>query len=80
MDLIKDQIMRGLADSALELAFGGEWINLENGSAEVLADFITTNVDDGTSAPEYRDLIGRGNLQSYADCLLVQARRKGSES
>lgn len=65
-----DEIKLGLADAALELAFGKEWIELERGRREVLHDFIESNL----TAQEYLDNIWAGNLQSYADTLLVKRR------
>lgn len=65
-------VLVGLADAALEYAFGAEWINLERGRNAVLLDFLDASDEQGMTATEYRDNIYRGNLQSYADCLLVQ--------
>ena len=67
---IHDQILRGLADSALERAFAGEGIHLERGRSEVISDFIQANI----SASEYMGNIYAGNLQKYADCLLVKPK------
>lgn len=69
---LEDQMTLSLVDNALGLAFGSEWINLERGRLEVMRDFIETSNAEGISASEYRDRIWRGNLQSYADCLLVK--------
>jgi len=68
MTNINDQILRGLADAALETTFYGEWINLEHGRKEVLDDFILADIP----ASEYLDRIYAGNLQSYANTLIAQ--------
>jgi len=65
---IKNQILRGLADAALERAFAGEWIHLEKGRKEIIDDFLQADIPVG----EYLDRIYVGNLQSYANCLLIK--------
>ncbi len=62
-----------LADMALTSAFEDEWVNLLRGRDEVLEDFLGCE----HSAEEYLSLIYVGNLQAYADTLLVQAKPAG---
>jgi hypothetical protein len=69
---VEEEIILGLADSALEYAFGPEYINLERGKWEVLQDFAQS----GVSARVYRARIYEGHLQGYADTLLAGQRRK----
>ena len=62
------QELEQFADSALYLAFGDEWRNMERGRSVVIQDFLNANI----SSAEYAELIYPGNLQSYADTLLVK--------
>jgi len=52
----------------LAFAFGSEWASLNSEERSLLADDFTTA---DISAAEYRRRIGRGNLRSYVNCLLV---------
>ena len=64
-------IMAGLADNALESAFSVEWIKLERGRDAVMLDLLDASEAEGLTVSEYRNRIGRGNLQAYADTLLA---------
>ena len=59
----------------LREAFGEEFDKLSNTDAALVGrDFLDAYEEDNLSAPEYRSRIGRGNLQSYAECQRVRER------
>ncbi len=69
---MKDQMLRGTADAALESVFGAEYINLDSeGVALVIGDYLLAAKEDNCTVREYRENIGTGNLSAYVDCLKV---------
>jgi len=58
-------------EMALRAAFGQEWDDLQSGKQAVLEDFYLANEDEGLGSHEYARSIGKGNLQSYANCLCM---------
>jgi hypothetical protein len=56
------------ADVSLSLVFGDEYAMLPSSSdmLNVRSDYILAFREDGCTAPQYRDRIGKGNLASYA--------------
>lgn len=73
-------IMAGHAAGVLEQTFGGEWIHLKRGAGVVACDFLDAAKIDGTTARDYANNIGKGNLQRYADTLLATPRSNGGAS
>lgn len=62
------------ASRSIRREFGSEWNTPDfSGRREVLHDFIAAEC----SAPEYARRIGKGNLQAYANCLLVGTAGQG---
>tara|TARA_R100000656_G_scaffold111326_1_gene83321 strand:+ start:593 stop:814 length:222 start_codon:yes stop_codon:yes gene_type:complete len=59
-------LMRGLAYAGLEQVFSSEWIKLNSIDQDKIALDALDNCPD---LREFRDLIGTGNLQSYANCI-----------
>jgi len=60
------QITRGIAYSTLEFVFSVEWLRLSSDDCKKIADdLIRSNI----GSREYKNRIGTGNLQSYANCL-----------
>ena len=60
------------AAGILAQVFGDEWPAISRADAElVCADYLCAVDEDNCGAREYQRRIGRGNLQSYADCLRV---------
>jgi hypothetical protein len=58
------------AGVSLGLVFGGEFSLLPSSMmTRVTQDFILANREDGCTASQYRDRIGKGNLFSYARSL-----------
>ena len=52
---------------------GDEYTKLSiNEQFIVRQDYESAYNEDGVSLPEYRDRIGKGNLRSYASCLVIQ--------
>lgn len=69
-------IMRGMADAALESAFGAEWIHLDSARQRLIRqDFLEASEEENISASEYRGRIGSGNLKSYGDVMIVRERK-----
>jgi hypothetical protein len=70
-------IYRGIAMAQLESVFGHEFTGLYAGDMKrVTADYIDAAFSDpACTALEYARLIGRGNLQAYADTLAAQVSR-----
>lgn len=67
-------VLRGMADAALESAFGAEWINLESPARRlVLADFLDASEEDNVSVLEYARRIGTGNLEAYGRMMIARA-------
>lgn len=61
-----------LAHNALQAAFGAEFTNLQEHDAFLIRqDFLEAECP----ASEYARRIGRGNLQSYADVMVVRERK-----
>lgn len=73
-DDMNERLPMSASESVLGLlaAFGNEYRNLSREDRRrVTEDFTAAWTEDGCNAHEYRRRIGRGNLQSYADCLRV---------
>ena len=59
-------VMRGFAYAGLEQVFNIEWIKLNSINKDKVALDALDNCPD---LREFRELIGEGNLQSYANCI-----------
>jgi hypothetical protein len=58
------------ADVSLRLVFGDEYVLLSSNDARnVRADYLLAFKEDSCTVSQYRDRIGKGNLQSYAACI-----------
>ena len=63
------------AIEAIDAAFPGEYGPLDpRRRSLVIRDYLLAVEEDGINAAEYARRIGRGNLASYADCLVAGAR------
>lgn len=75
--IIKDfgAVMRGIADAALESAFGAEYIQLSDIHRKlVLQDCLEAGDEEHISIRQYLHRIGKGNLSSYAEVMSVRLK------
>ena len=73
--IIKDfgAVMRGLAGTALEYTWGAEYIGLSSIQEKlVMQDFLEASEGENLTANQYYRRIGKGNLLSYAECLVAR--------
>ena len=56
-------------------AWGQEFESLSRDDAVLVARDYLDAVEGDCDSAEYRRRIGRGNLQAYADCMQVRAKR-----
>jgi hypothetical protein len=68
-------IMRGHAHGILEQVFNAEWIELDATAQKLVAQDFLEASEGGMTARQYHLNIGRGNLRSYADVMIVRERR-----
>lgn len=69
-NLREDDRAHESAAVSLRLVFGAEYGALREADAfNVRADYLDAFREDGCTVSQYRDRIGRGNLEAYARCI-----------